>query len=160
MVFVVAAVAVGRVTHALANDSERAVFDVEQSTEFVAQALPDAVTAELSYDDLTTILKLFHDYLHERGVATTAGEDASHPDAHIVDPVEGVDHVMTRTKLAGVEYARRDVEAVVAAQLEYFAAIGVIGEPLDALADPDVPNAELPNAELPDTDVPNTADDT
>jgi hypothetical protein len=142
VVFVVAAVAVGRVTHALANDSERSVFDVEESTEFVAQALPDAVTAELSYDDVTTILKLFHDHLHARGVATTAGEDASSPDVRIVDPAEGVDHIMMRTKLAGVEYARRDVEAVVAAQLEYFAAIGVIGESLDEPSDPEISDAD------------------
>jgi hypothetical protein len=130
-VFVVAAVAVGRVTHALAVDAERSVYDVDQAIEFVAQALPDDVTARLSYDDVTTILKLFHDHLHARGVATTAGEDERRGDVDVVDPVAGVDHVMLRTKLAGVEYARSDVEAVVAAQLEYFAAIGVIGGPAE-----------------------------
>ncbi len=138
-VFVVAAVAVGWVTDALASDPERSVYDVDQSLEFVAQALPDSVTAELSYEDVHTILKLFHDHLHDRGVATTAGEDRRRPAMQVVDPVEGVDHVMMRTKLAGVEYARRDVEAVIAAQLEYFAAIGVIGDPVDEPEEPEEP---------------------
>jgi len=89
VVFVVAAVAVGRVTHALASDPLRSVYDVEQSVEFVAEALPSDVTAELSYDDVTTILKLFHDHLHARGVATTAGEDARRGEASVVDPADG-----------------------------------------------------------------------
>jgi hypothetical protein len=135
-VFVVAAVAVGRVTHALATDPRRSVYDVEESIEFVAQALPDSVTAELSYDDVTTILKLFHDHMHAAGVATTAGEDVDLPDMVVVDPVLGIDHVMFRTKLAGVEYKRRDVEAVIDAQMEYFAAIGVVGERADRPGDP------------------------
>ena len=42
------------------------------TTSSVAGAVP-ADRAPL--DDVTVILRLFHDYLHERGVATTAGED-------------------------------------------------------------------------------------
>jgi hypothetical protein len=136
VVFVVAAVAVGRVTQALASDPARSVFDVDQSIEFVAEALPASVTAELSYDDVTTILKLFHDHLHARGVATTAGEDARGTEVQIVDPAEGVDHVMYRARLAGVHYDRSDVEADVEAQLEYFVAIGVVGEAVDGPEDP------------------------
>lgn len=139
LVFVVAAVAVGRVTQALASDPRRSVYDVEQSVEFVAEALPSDVTAELSYDDVTTILKLFHDHLHARGVATTAGEDARRGDALVVDPAAGVAHVLERARLAGVEYRRSDVEAVVEAQLEYFVAIGAVGEPVDGPLDPDLP---------------------
>lgn len=138
-VFVVAAVAVGRVTAHLAVDPERAVFDVEQSVGFVAEALPGDVTAELSYDDVTTILRLFHDYLHSRGVATTAGEGDPVEGPQVVDPDEGVAHVLRRTAVAGVTYRRRDVEAVVAAQMEYFAAIGVVGEEVEAPDDVDGP---------------------
>lgn len=128
IVFAVAAVAVGQVTAALARDPERAIFDVEQSVDFVAEALPGDVTAELSYDDVTVILRLFHDYLHERGVATTAGEDDADAGPQIVDPVEGVASVMRRIEQSGATHRRSDVEAVVEAQMEYFAAIGVIGE--------------------------------
>lgn len=141
-VFVVAAVAVGRVTANLAVDPERAVFDVEQSVAFVAEALPDEVTAELSYDDVTTILRLFHDYLHARGVATTAGEGDELEGPQVVDPEEGVAHVLQRTSLAGVTYRRRDVEAVVDAQMEYFAAIGVVGEEVESPEDVDGPDAD------------------
>lgn len=130
-VFAVAAVAVGRVTARLASDPSRAIYDVGQSVEFVAAALPNDVTAELSYDDVTTILRLFHDYLHERGVATTAGEDGSVDGPMVVDPAEGVVQVLRRAALADVHYRRSDVEAVVDAQMEYFAAIGVVGEPVD-----------------------------
>ena len=141
-VFVVAAVAVGRVTADLARDPERAVFDVEQSVEFVAEALPADVTAELSYDDVTSILRLFHDYLHGRGVATTAGEDATTDGPQVVDPAEGVEMVLRRARDAGVDYRRSDVEAVVEAQLEYFAAIGVVGDPVEAPEDVDLESGE------------------
>ncbi|QGG95897.1 hypothetical protein [Actinomarinicola tropica] len=131
-VFVVAAVAVGRVTFDLAHDPQRAVFDVEQSVAFVAEALPSDVTAELSFDDVTIILRLFHDYLHERGVATTAGEHDEVDAPQVVDPSEGVERIVARAAAAGRSYRRSDVEAVVEAQMEYFAAIGVVGAPVDA----------------------------
>lgn len=130
-VFVVAAVAVGRVSFDLAHDPQRAIFDVEQSVEFVAEALPADVTAELSYDDVTVILRLFHDYLHERGVATTAGEDDELEGPQVVDPAEGVERICARAAAAGRTYRRSDVQAVVDAQMEYFAAIGVVGEPVE-----------------------------
>lgn len=137
-VFVVAAVAVGRVTADLSHDPQRAVFDVEQSVEFVAEALPSDVTAELSYDDVTVILRLFHDYLHERGVATTAGEDDELEGPQVVDPSEGVDQILARAAAARRDYRRGDVEAVVEAQMEYFAAIGVVGAPVEEPDDDDL----------------------
>jgi hypothetical protein len=141
-VFAVAAVAVGRVTSTLATDPERAVFDVEQSVSFVAEALPGDVTAELSYDDVTVILRIFHDYLHERGVATTAGEDDEVAGPQIVDPAEGIERILLRTRLAGVTYRPSDVEAVVEAQMAYFAAIGVIGEEVESPEDLDLDGSD------------------
>jgi len=130
-VFVLALVAVGRVSASLARDPHRMIYDVEQSLEFVAEALPSEVTAELSYDDVSVILRFFHDYMHEMGVSTTAGEDEARPGPAVVDLDTGVHQVIARAALADVHYRQSDVEAVVSAQMEYFAAIGVLGTPVE-----------------------------
>lgn len=135
VVFAIAAVAVGRVTAALASDEDRAVYDVEQSVDFVAEALPGEITAELSYDDVRVILRLYHDFLHAKGLATTAGEDDGTRGPLVIGTEEAVDYVVWRAQLAERPFAPDHVAAVVEAQLEYFAAIGVIGEPVDGPED-------------------------
>lgn len=138
-VFVIAAVAVGRVTDGLAHSSSRAVFDSEQSLEYVAEALPSDITAELSYDDVRTVLRLFHDYLHAEGVATTAGEDDDLAEPSVADPEAAVSYIISRAAQVDVVVEPDHARAVVDAQLSYFEAIGVIGGPVDGPDDPDDP---------------------
>ena len=135
VVFVIAAVAVGRVTTNLAKSPERAVFDADESLEFVAEALPGDVTAQLSYDDVRTILRLFHDYLHAQGVATTAGDDDV-DELAVADPERAVDYIVERAALADIIVDPDHARAVVAAQLSYFEAIGVVGQAVDGPDDP------------------------
>jgi hypothetical protein len=136
VVFVIAAVAVGRVTANLASAPERSVFDADQSLEFVAEALPSELTAELSYDEVRRILRLFHDYLHDEGVATTAGGEADTAPA-VVDLDAAADYVVRRASLADITVRRADAQAVIDAQMAYFDAIGAIGEPVEGPDDPD-----------------------
>lgn len=137
LVFVIAALAVGRVTANLVAAPSRAVYDADQALEFVAEALPGSVTAQLSYDDVRLVMRLFHDHLHERGVATTAGEgvsDAVGP--QIIDPDDATDYVVWRAALHDIVLDRGHVDAVISAQVAYFEAIGVVGEPVDGPDDP------------------------
>jgi hypothetical protein len=136
LVFVIAAVAIGRVTSNLAVAPERAVYDPDQSLEFVAEALPSDVTAELSYDEVQRVLRLFHDYLHAQGVATTAGDSERHRQPAVIDPDEAVDYVVERASRAGIVVRRRDAQAVIDAQMAYFEAIGALGGPVDEPDDP------------------------
>jgi hypothetical protein len=130
VVFVIAAVAVGRVTANLAASEARSVYDPEQALEFVAEALPAEFTAELSYDQVQMMLRLFHDYLHGEGVATTAGDDRV-DDPAVVDLDAAADYIVHRASLADAVVGRAHAAAVIEAQMAYFDAIGALGGPVD-----------------------------
>jgi hypothetical protein len=68
-VVVIALVAVGRVTFSLAEQTRQSSYDLDEAVNFVADGLPEDATAELSYDDVRTVLELHLDYLEARGVA-------------------------------------------------------------------------------------------
>lgn len=136
VVFVIAAVAVGRVTANLARAPERAVYDPDQSLGFVAEALPVDVTAELSYDEVQSMLRLFHDFLHAKGVATTAGEARPRREMTVIDPDEAADYVVYRAGLADLVVTPAHARAVIDAQMAYFEAIGAVGDPVDPPEDP------------------------
>jgi len=127
LVFAIAAVAVGKVTASLAASPTRAVYDVQQSVDFVAEALPDELTARLSYDDVHTILHLYHDHLHAKGLATTAGDPEAERGAVVISTEEAVADVVRRAANRDRTLDPDDVEAVIEAQLAYFDAIGVVG---------------------------------
>jgi hypothetical protein len=129
IVFAIAAVAVGRVTAGLSQSPERAVFDADESLEFVAEALASELTAELSYDEVRRILRLFHDHLHARGVATTAGEEAA--GVAVIDPEAAADDIVRRAAHADITVDRTHALAVIEAQMAYFEAIGAVGDPVD-----------------------------
>lgn len=135
VVFAIAAAAVGVVTARLAGDEDRAVYDVDQSIDFVAEALPGELTAQLSFDDVRLMLRLYHDFLHAKGLATTAGEPDPARGPLVIATDEAVAYVVRRAELAEIELDPDHVEAVIDAQLEYFAAIGVIGAPVDGPVD-------------------------
>ncbi|MGY6499934.1 MAG: hypothetical protein ACXIVQ_03410 [Acidimicrobiales bacterium] len=138
LVFVIAALAVGRVTAHLVAAPSRAVYDADQALEFVAEALPSSVTSQLSYDDVRLVMRLFHDHLHDRGVATTAGDDPRlGARSQIVDPDDATDYVVWRAALHDIVLDRAHVDAIIEAQMEYFAAIGVVGEMVDGPDDPE-----------------------
>ena len=68
LVVVIALVAVGRESFTLGAQPKQAHFDLEEAVEFVADRLPDEVTAVLTYDDVRSILRWHLEYLRDRGV--------------------------------------------------------------------------------------------
>ena len=74
-VFVIAAVSIGVVSSSLAQRPRRSVYDLLEAVDFVADRLPDDVTAQVSYEDVRAVL-LFHcDYLEAKGVASERTAD-------------------------------------------------------------------------------------
>jgi len=69
VVVVIGLVAVGGVTAKLAGAPPRPLFDLEEAVDYVAERLPDDVTAQLSYDDVRSLVGWHLDYLQEKGVA-------------------------------------------------------------------------------------------
>jgi hypothetical protein len=117
IVFVIAAVVLGREARRLGTDNPRPVFDVDEAVAWVADRLPEAVTSRLTYDDLRMILTWSLEQL------PTGGQDA------MVADDETVGHVTARAAAVGRSWLEADVWAVVDQETRYLESIGAIGFP-------------------------------
>lgn len=144
LVVAIALVAVGGVVARLRTEPPRQVFEADEALEFAAYALPDAMTAELGYDDVRRILRFHLDYLHSQGIARSAGDLALGPGIRVVEPGEAVAYVLRRAALVDFYPKRAEVEEVIAAQLAYFEAIGAV----DEVDGPDLEALEAAQREL------------
>jgi hypothetical protein len=130
LVMAVAAGAIGREARRLDALPPRAVFDVDEAVLWVAEHLPDEVTAQLSYDDVRRLLELSLDHLRGLGLAgRTTGEPVE--GEVVVDEAEAVSAVLDRAMDAGMDVRPIDVREVVAAQLAYLQAISAVGPPAE-----------------------------
>jgi hypothetical protein len=130
LVMAVAAGAIGREARRLDALPPRAVFDLEEAVGWVAEHLPDEVTARLSYDEVRQLLDLSIDHLRGLGLAgRTTGEPVE--GEVVVDEAEAVAAVLDRATGAGMDVTAFDVRSVVAAQLAYLQAISAVGPPAD-----------------------------
>ena len=145
VIVVIALVAVGREAFTLGHQAQQAHFDLDEALDFVADRLPDEVTARLSYDDVRSILRWHLEYLRDRGVPSRRDLTSGGP--VVVEDDEGVAVVLMRADADGLDVTDREVAIVLEAELVYFGAIGAIGP---AVADPfeleagDGPPPELP----------------
>ncbi len=134
--FVIAAVSVGVVSGSLARRPRRSVYDIEEAVEFVADRLPDELTAQVSYDDVRSVL-LFHcDYLAAKGVASERTADDIGSALVVVPDDEPTAWVLGKVTDAGLDLADDQVVQILDAELAYYQAIGAIGPQLDEPAEP------------------------
>jgi hypothetical protein len=124
-VVVIALVAVGREAFTLGAQPKQAHFDLEEAVNFVADRLPDEVTAVLSFDDVQSILRWHLEYLRDRGVPARRDQTAGGP--VVVEDDEGIAWVLGRADDAGLEVTDEQVATVLEIELQYFEAIGAIG---------------------------------
>jgi len=130
LVMAVAAGAIGREARRLDALPPRAVFDLEEAVLWVAEHLPDEVTATLSYDDVRRLLDMSLDHLRGLGLAgRTTGEPVE--GEVVVDESDAVAAVLGRAVQAGMDVSAYDVRAVVSAQLAYLQAISAVGPPAE-----------------------------
>jgi hypothetical protein len=139
-VFVIAAVSVGREAHRLDALAPRAVYQLDEAVEFVADRLPPDSQARLTPEEVEQLLVFHLQWLHSQGLQ---------PD-RVVDCRQDIDEtvVITEDNLTayllgeadrnGVDLID-DVDAVnvVDSHLAYFEAIGAVGPeaPLDDVID-------------------------
>ena len=127
LVFVIAAVLIGREAHRLSDEPPRPVFDLDEAVEWVARHLPNEVTAQLSYDDVRQILRWNLEFFRSKGV-TRNGKSPEAPATDIVVAGgETVDYVLHRAQATGSPYTAAQVHAVLDAQMSYLEAIGAVG---------------------------------
>lgn len=130
VVFVIAAVAIGRESNRLAAQAPRPVFDLDEAGAWVAEQLPFEVSAVLSHDDVGRILRWNLAHLQDAGSddATGPGDRALPPSPFsVVEEGEAVGHVLRTASSGGFDYTVGQVQAVLAAQLAYLDMIGAMG---------------------------------
>lgn len=135
-VLVIGLVAVGRLAGQLAEQPRPAVYDRAEAVDFVADRLPDDVTAQLSYDQLAQLLQWHLDYLEERGVARAQGVDNVASGPLVAAEDDALAFVIGRATDAGMDVDDVAVVQVIEGNETYLEAIGAIGEQLAMPEDP------------------------
>ena len=126
VVFVIAAVVVGREARRLAGRPPRPVFDFDEAVEWVCRHVSDDVAAVLSPDDVRQIINWHLEYFRSKGVSSNGHTPASEGPV-VVGGAETVNFVLMRAQSAGFAYTPAQVHAVLDAQMTYLEAIGAIG---------------------------------
>ena len=130
LVFAIAAVIIGREARRLDSVAPRAVYELEQATQFVADNLPSDTQARLTFAELRKLLVFHMRWLHDKGLQPAGVVDRRQD---IVDEVVIDEQTLTAYLLDAAEKNNieilDDVDAVyvVKAHLKYFDAIGAIG---------------------------------
>ena len=125
-VVAIALVAVGRVTGQLAVTPAQARFDMPEAVEFVASALPDDVSAQISFFEVEGLLRAHLDYLNSNdltdGVRYVKGSGLI-----VVADDETLAYLLDRVAEAEWNVTPEQVTTVLEAELAYLASIGAIG---------------------------------
>ena len=128
--FVIAAVVIGREARRLGPVAPRAVYDLDQAIEFVADRLPAETQARLTFDELRVLLKLHMRWVHDKGLQPA---DVIDRPQDITDVIVLGEETLTAYLLGKAEESRIevlddvDVVHVVRAHLAYFEMIGAVG---------------------------------
>ena len=113
----IAWVAVRRSEAFLASRAPSVLFEVDEAVEFVASALPDDLSARLSYEDVEALLGW-----HLVHLAGRSGE------VDIVDD-EVVTDLAARARADARDISEDDVRAVLDAEVAYLVAVGALDDP-------------------------------
>ena len=123
VVVAIAMYAIGREVVLLEGRVQPAVFELEEAIEFIAERLPDAVTARVSLDDVRWVLVTDADVLEEATAEAVAAGDED----EVLDEDGAVGRVLERASDQRPELADEDVVAILDARLAYLEAIGAVG---------------------------------
>lgn len=129
--FVIATVSIGVVSGSLANRPRRSVYDLLEAVDYVADRLPDDLTARLSFDDVRSVLVFHCDYLERKGVASERTADDIGTALVVVPDDELIAYVLGRVDEEALDIADDDVVAVLDVEQGYYRAIGAFGPPVE-----------------------------
>ncbi len=136
LVFAIAAGTVGREAHRLDSVAPRAVYQLDEAVDFVADRLPAASQARLTPAEVDQLLRAHLRWMHEHGLQPDRAVDTRQAidEPIVVSENDLVAYLLAEAERVGVELLD-DVDAVnvVDAHLAYFEAIGAVGPqaPLD-----------------------------
>ena len=134
VVFVIAAVTVGREARRLDAVAPRAVYQIDQAVSFVAEGLPADTQARLTLAELESLLVSHINWLHGKGLLPADVIDApQNIDTPVVVSDDSlIGFLLGEAERAGIEMLEDvDLVAVTEAHLAYFDAIGAVGPVAD-----------------------------
>lgn len=134
-VLIVGLVAIGGLTGQLVGRPRTSVYDRAEAVDYVADRLPDDVTARLTYDELAQLLQWHLDYLADRGVARDQGDDEIPEEPVVAVEDDAMAFVIGRAVEASLDVDDVAVVQVIEANESYLRAIGAFGTRFD---EPDV----------------------
>jgi hypothetical protein len=130
LVVAIAAVLVIREAGRIAKRPPPALFDLEESYEWVVAHLPDDVAATLTPDDVHRILEFQLEYFERKGVAGNGSEGKSTGPV-VIGGAEAVAYILERSAATGEAYLPEQVYGVIDTQLSFLRSIGAIGPQAD-----------------------------
>ena len=143
VVVVIAFYAIGKVTGEMATQRPPAVYELPAAVDWIADRLPDEVTARISYDDVTRILTWHLDWFGSVGVSSEYGEELGGTkvlhEGSVAMEEAAVDSVVAKAVAAGDVVDAVDVVCVLDLQMQYLREIGAVGETVE--------RGETPSAE-------------
>ena len=130
LVLGVAFVALGSAVGRLERERTPVVYELPEAVDWIAERLPDEVTARVSYDDVTQVLRWHLDWFASQGVATRYGEELAGEGVGDDLPVtasedEAVDAIVARSLAAGGPEAV-DVVCILDLQMRYLDLMGAL----------------------------------
>jgi len=129
-VFLIAALTIGREARRLDALAPRAVYEIEQATEFVAEQLPSSTQSRLTMEELSQLLVLHMNWLHSKGLLPEGVIDRKQDinDELVISEDSLIGYLLGEAEVAGVVILDDvDVVSVTEAHLLYFEAIGAVG---------------------------------
>jgi hypothetical protein len=124
LVFITAAVMIGRETRRLDAFTPEPVFDLTEAVVWIERRLPDEVRAQITYSDVRDLIDWHVSDMAARGVAPTIGPDG---ELVVVGAEDSVDALVMRMLESGRDIEPTHVKAVLDGELNYLVAIGAIG---------------------------------
>ena len=132
LVFAIAAAFVGSEAFRLGHETPSAIFDMDEALQEVGNALPDAVQARLTYDEVRQLILATLGHLEKKGLAAPPGRDVrviGERDEVVVDEGEAVAAALAAVDAEDLEVADEDAYLVVRALLAHLGRIGALGPP-------------------------------
>ncbi|MDJ0768365.1 MAG: hypothetical protein QNJ12_06205 [Ilumatobacter sp.] len=130
LVFAIAAGTIGREAHRLDSIAPRAVYQLDEAVDFVADRIPAESQARLTPAEVEELLKAHLRWMHEQGLQPDRAVDARQQidDQVVISETSLVAYLLAEAERLEVELLD-DVDAVnvVDAHLAYFEAIGAVG---------------------------------
>ncbi len=128
-VFAIAAGVIGREAHRLDSVAPRAVYELDEAVEFVADHLPAFAARQLTHDEVRELLRWHMLELRAKGLQPPKAVDAVQ---QITEPVvieedSTIGYLIGRAEDVGMDVPDEAIAAVVEQHFAYFEAIGAVG---------------------------------